>query len=984
MSHSVCDRAEIDSNADTCCFGNGAYIVNDTGHSVSVDGFINSLGSLQGIPIVTAAVAYDDPSTFQTCIPLYPESLYMENLTRHLLCPNQMRANQVIVHDIPLIYTQPEDRNKHQHSIITSDPELHIPLKLDGTTSYFDTRKPTDEEVKGNANCIHIYMTSDAPWEPHDKSNHRSEEAIRATLDQHYTPPDRTIRRIHSTRTSAAIDIDSYADALYCNISSTKTTSNRKGLVSAEQLSKRWHIGLESAQRTIDRTTQLAVRDFTSTTGTRRLKPYAMQLKYPRLNVEMYVDILIGRTTSLMGNKYAAVYCTPFHWMTVDPIKKRSDVHQTLDTLFRRVGIPKVLIPDNAQELTQGEFRRKALKAQAAIHPIEAHTPNQNIAESGIRELKRMYRRLMSATNTPECLWDLCLVYAATIRSHTALNIRELDGEVPQTMLTGDTSDISMLCEFGWYEYVWYLSPADDNMEIKHLGRYCGPSRDVGEALCARILTRKGKFVHRSSVLPLSDEEQRSPVVAKKIEAFEAELKEALGQKYDPLKPDQVDKSELTPEFEPYEPIEPDDPKNIPLVEDDEVDHDAFNQYISARVCLPQGDQMAYGTVKRRRKDEHGNFIGHSNKNPLLDTSFYDVEFDSGETEAYSANIIAENIYSQVDQDGYTHLKIKEIIDHRSDHTAAKGDHYYTTKRGLKLPKRTTKGWQLCVQMSDGSTSWESLRELKETDPLMVAEYAVNNKIDHEPAFVWWVPYTIRKRDRVIKAMKKRYWRRHQKYGIEIPKTIKRAREIDDETGTTFWTDAINKEMKNVAKAFEILPEGVGKPPGYTNITVHMVFDVKADFTRKARLVAGGHMTDPPSSVTYASVVSRESVRLAFLIAALNGLDIQAADIGNAYLNAPPREKITLENTVVAQPRWLGLCVVLRVVELPGGLTCLKSYLIHWDSSLAELTMMSTIALLRSQMDPSIMSIFLSTLMTYWQYLLTQKIFFATLISISY
>jgi Reverse transcriptase (RNA-dependent DNA polymerase) len=71
-----------------------------------------------------------------------------------------------------------------------------------------------------------------------------------------------------------------------------------------------------------------------------------------------------------------------------------------------------------------------------------------------------------------------------------------------------------------------------------------------------------------------------------------------------------------------------------------------------------------------------------------------------------------------------------------------------------------------------------------------------------------------------------------------------------------------------------------------------MVFDIKMDFTHKARLVAGGHVTDPPSSITYSSVVSRESVRIAFVIAALNDLEIMAADIGNAYLNAYTSEKV--------------------------------------------------------------------------------------------
>lgn len=65
-----------------------------------------------------------------------------------------------------------------------------------------------------------------------------------------------------------------------------------------------------------------------------------------------------------------------------------------------------------------------------------------------------------------------------------------------------------------------------------------------------------------------------------------------------------------------------------------------------------------------------------------------------------------------------------------------------------------------------------------------------------------------------------------------------------------------------------------------------MIFDVKMDFTRKARFVAGGHMTEAPASITYSSVVLQDSVRLAFLAAALNDLQIKVCNISNAYLNA--------------------------------------------------------------------------------------------------
>ena len=70
--------------------------------------------------------------------------------------------------------------------------------------------------------------------------------------------------------------------------------------------------------------------------------------------------------------------------------------------------------------------------------------------------------------------------------------------------------------------------------------------------------------------------------------------------------------------------------------------------------------------------------------------------------------------------------------------------------------------------------------------------------------------------------------------------------------------------MRNVMVAFEILEKGKPQLPGHQFVTLQMIFDLKIDFTRKARLVAGGHLTQTPTSLTYASVPSRESVRLMF------------------------------------------------------------------------------------------------------------------------
>jgi hypothetical protein len=115
----------------------------------------------------------------------------------------------------------------------------------------------------------------------------------------------------------------------------------------------------------------------------------------------------------------------------------------------------------------------------------------------------------------------------------------------------------------------------------------------------------------------------------------------------------------------------------------------------------------------------------------------------------------------------------------------------------------------------------------------------------------------------ILAAVNKRYWKSY-KFGIRIPHSVEEALQIDKENGDTRWADAMNKEMTNVmVLAFKMIGEGAPAPPGYQTIKCHIVFDVKMDnFAYKARMVAGGHITEPPSSITYASVVSRDSIRI--------------------------------------------------------------------------------------------------------------------------
>ena len=115
----------------------------------------------------------------------------------------------------------------------------------------------------------------------------------------------------------------------------------------------------------------------------------------------------------------------------------------------------------------------------------------------------------------------------------------------------------------------------------------------------------------------------------------------------------------------------------------------------------------------------------------------------------------------------------------------------------------------------------EKLSDFKECYPVQTAEYAATNDIYTEPAFKYWVPHTLKKRDSIISLVKKRqtrYLKKTHKFGIEMPNTIKEAAKLDAKNGDTKWMDAILKEMTNFRVAFDILKDGDRAPIGHKQI----------------------------------------------------------------------------------------------------------------------------------------------------------------------
>ena len=201
------------------------------------------------------------------------------------------------------------------------------------------------------------------------------------------------------------------------------------------------------------------------------------------------------------------------------------------------------------------------------------------------------------------------------------------------------------------------------------------------------------------------------------------------------------------------------------------------------------------------------------------------------------------------------------------------------------------------VMWSDLTSTWEDMHALFLHSPQLVCEYAVQRGITNKPGWNIVKSYLrlgINNENRCVNKSAKKKNRPLFKFGVQVPRNAKEALELDSKNGNTKWKDAIDTEFKqiNEFKTFRLLGSGEKLPDDYKQIPYMFVFDVKFDLRHKARLVAGGHKTDPPREDIYSGVVGIETIRIGFLLGDANDLLVCAGDIGSAYLNGKTREKV--------------------------------------------------------------------------------------------
>ena len=959
-------RNELDTHADTCCAGANWSVLELTGDICKVNPFLESYDPINEIPVARCCTVFTSPDTSEEFLLVGDQMLWFGTaLPNSLINPNQIWAYGLEVNDDPFDSTRKFG--------IDSD-DTFIPFDTTGTIVHFESRVPMEWEKTH----LPILLLTGEQWDPTQEilcPGRLSREDIEMRTIRSLTSglPKCQVMSIRKEQSTARIvhygevenelgkispvyDPRSFCDRLISAVNIATTyredidkwnedqkvssiiSNERHSKATPEELARKWNIGLQTAKDTMRVTTQRGIRTAIHPM-TRRVRVDHLNLHRRRLRGMWYTDTLLSKVKSILGNTCANVY-TQGKFTQAVPMISRKDAGKSLVEFSDDVGIPEDLTTDGATEFTgrHTKFVKEARRMRIRLHTTESGHKNQNhAAEREIGHLAKCWKLRMTKKKVPKRLWDFGLVYESELLSRMA---RGSDRRTGYEEVTGQTPDISEWLDFEFYDLVWWFDRpnkpnfTDDN---RRLARWLGISHRVGSDLSYWLITESGKIISKTSVEHVTRDDYLQADKKKEIESFNSKLEERLDDanfmvegegEFDSMYLEDIDDDEnagiahgdedTTPTAEDYDDMHTDE-------RPDADDEEAIDKYLNVELILNVGtNDERRGRVIKRSRGLDGEPIGRAHTNPLFDTREYEVEFTDGTRDKYQANVIAENMFAQVDDEGNQYLLLQEITDHRKDNSAIPiSDGMTRNSNGTKKPKVTTRGWELLVQWRDGSVSWEKLKDLKESNPIELAEYAVANRIAEEPAFKWWVPHVIRRRNRIISKVKSRYWQTTHKFGIRLPHSVEEALEIDRITGTDFWRKAINKEMARVKIAWSVhdgcTPDEArkGKVPdlvGFQEIGCHMVFDVKMDFTWKARFVAGGHTTEAPSSMTYSSVVSRDSVRLAFLIAALNDIDIMSCDLENAYLNAKCREKIWFEGGIECGEDQGKVCIVVRAL----------------------------------------------------------------------
>ena len=535
-------------------------------------------------------------------------------------------------------------------------------------------------------------------------------------------------------------------------------------------------------------------------------------------------------------------------------MKTDSQFVNTLEDCIRERGAMSQLVSDCAQVETSKRVLELIRALCISNWSSEPHQQHQNPAERRYQTVKRMTNTLLDRSGSPASTWLLAITYVCFILNHTFCNSIN---SVPIQQLTGSTGDISSLLRFSWYQPVYYkVDDSDFPSETREKrGHFVGISEHVGHAMTFKVLTDDtNKIISRSNVrsagLPLEYNLRLDPLCG--------EINQVVKSKSDTLQiPTETNQEQS-------------DNKPMPIIHPSDLVGRSFlmntnddGEKLRAQVV----EAVKVYDDKLKDDPDHIKFVCSVND------------------DTYEEILSYNEILQHIEKDAEIVWSFKRISAHEGPlqrtHPSYKGSKY-----------------NVQVEWENGEISFEPLDIIAKDDPMTCAIYGRDNKLLDLPG--WKRFKTLAKREkkmlRMVNQAKLRSYNHAPKYkfGFLIPKDYEQAVKLDAKNRNSRWTDCTQLELDQLHEYKTFTDKGKDDPPplGYKKIGAHFVYDVKHDGRHKARYVADGHNTDIPLESVYSGVVTLRGLRMVIFLAELNGLDLWATDIGNAYLEAETKEKV--------------------------------------------------------------------------------------------
>ena len=776
--------------------------------------------------------------------------------------------------------------------IITPDGYI-IPLSIRRGLPYMDVRPPTDEELESDE-IPHVWLTADEDkWDPTILDNEYTAEHIDdaesalegfeldPTVNDYGEPVDlfdAELNKVTSTEQYKRIEtsINEHKKKTR-NISERTYTKYDYGdsLADYEALQPNFlHVPKERIRNTLRSTTQF----FRANTNLPFRKHF--RSRFPGANVfrkneDVAHDTLIVDTPALDDGIRGHGGCTEAELYTgIDsdltaafPIRSKGNIPETMEDFIRTYFCPRRFRSDyNKPSLGQKALQVLRHYCVGAWYS-EPYHQHQNKAENKMHIVKRHMKNTMNRYSVPGNCWLLVLLFVVGLLNVLASS----DGRRPPPLqrVYGQQVDVSAYMTYHFWELVYYTEddePFPSKSEEK-LGRWLGPAENVGDFLTYKILSldtmqvlfrsrvRSAEDITAPNRKALSDTVLGEP-------GSDTELKAALATE---ILNRLNSKDENGETYKPavYSPEE----------------------LVGLTVLREQEDgTVIRATVERQLADRDAD--NHQNIKFILNLG--DGELDELVTYNELSDLVERQSRRDASEEDTLYYAFREIQDHQGP--LKPGDENY---KGSK--------YNVLVHWEDDSKTWEPLYTMSKEDPITMAGYAKEHGLLDTPGWKSLNRYVRRtKKYQRMLNQAKRQTRRNApvyKFGVQIPKGPKEAIELDRKNGNTLWQDANKVELDKLAEYNTFndrghKDRGGSAPKGYQQIKLMTTYDCKHDLRRRARICARGDMTTADKDNSYSSVVSLRGLRLAILIAELNGLDVFAADVSSAYLEAYTSEKV--------------------------------------------------------------------------------------------